>query len=1545
MRSILLLSAACLFPLFCFGAEPDAENVVFNEIFYNPGQGPVDDPDNEGLEYVELYNRGDTAVDLSSWYFSSGIQYTFPEGTVIPADGYLVIAKDPTRIQTENGIEGVLGPFSLRLDDGGEELTLKLPPATGEDEGLTIENVRYDDEPPWPVMADGEGFSLERINPFWSNDRPGNWEAAGAAGWFQVSFTGSASSSRIYIYMNGAGEALVDDVQIRPAGGGADAVPNGGFEDGLSPWERTGNHSASYVESGAGYGETAALHLVASGAGGSSSNSVNCYTDPDLVLDDPYVITARVKFLSGTPGLTMRLSQSGIVGTAVPPRTTPGAKNTAWSLDAPPGIENPKVVGYPGDPSNPDDPGIDGDPDHRMFIFHDPPMPDSSDRVWFQVFVRDDHDDIAEVLLHYDDGAGGQSRALSDDGAQNDGYAGDGVYGGSLAPRSIWTIVKYWFTATDGSGNTRRFPRLGQFTSSSGYLVHPAGESSEVPVHYIFLDEQHLEDLNADIQSDTMYPASVVYNGEFWHNASVRYRGHTARIFEKHHWKVKFVKDHRFSGYPESLLDVADRVSSNRGGLGDRLRTINLNSSWGDKSYIREYLAFEQFRLAGLTVVPGAEGEEDAVYPGVGNYVTWVTMYLNGEYYGLYTYVEQSNEDFLQRNGFDDHGALYKGYGGAQGGTGGFVQKTGPTPEALTELASYVNSMNSLSGQQMADYINEHMDVDNFIAYLVANSVVHNADQCGKNYYVYQDYYGADGLWYMFPWDMDLTMGRNFECCPPCGGIWNDHIRWDNWNHPLIMCTQQYPKCDGPWNGIINGFLARTDFFVEHFYDEIDEQLDQWYREEDLFAEIELLREKLRAEAARDLARWPASTYPSYGSRDFDHHVDELKRFVQNRIETIRQALSEAAAPPIENLTCSYREATEDALLQWIIPKGSYEEIRLYRDGALLEVLSGDMVETTAPVPQGADHVIFRVASVWDGTERDGASCLVVTGGGDWIQMINENFSPAPHDSWQLNGSASFVDNQLQTTPAQNNMGGTAFFNTKVPSESFRAFFDLSIGGSPAGADGMTFLWIRNSSPVDAIGLLGHHMAFWGGNISGYAVEFDTWFNDGMDPNDNHVALDDSRTGGMQSLAAEPVGVNFEGTGTFHVEVLCEEGFVTVALENPSQGMARQVVISTQIDSYIAGQAYFGFSGATGGANADHRIDNFVLEIPGSGGDAPVPDFTASPRTGEAPLTVGFTNQTSGDVDGFRWYFGDGQQSIMESPVHTYTSAGSYTVRLEAAGPGGTATEQKTDYIVVDEPQGPEADFYAMPTGGEAPLNVQFLAAVTNEELVTSYLWDFGDGGTSDKKNPAHIYRTPGAFTVQLTVTGPLGDDTEEKPEYIEVDPPPVPDVRFSASPLSGEAPLLVFFTNETAGLVDSYLWSFGDGDVSDEEHPEHQYEAPGLYSVTLSATYGDDQTVQFFREDYIEVLAAQVDFIRGDVNNDGGADISDAINILSYLFAQKPLDCVDAADTNDDGQANIADVVYILAYLFAGGPEPPPPFPDPGQDPTADSLECNGPS
>ena len=151
----------------------------------------------------------------------------------------------------------------------------------------------------------------------------------------------------------------------------------------------------------------------------------------------------------------------------------------------------------------------------------------------------------------------------------------------------------------------------------------------------------------------------------------------------------------------------------------------------------------------------------------------------------------------------------------------------------------------------------------------------------------------------------------------------------------------------------------------------------------------------------------------------------------------------------------------------------------------------------------------------------------------------------------------------------------------------------------------------------------------------------------------------------------------------------------------------------------------------------------------------------------------------------------------------------------------------------------PYADFTGTPRVVFAGSSVQF----TNlSQYGNSYVWDFGDStAQSNKLNPAHVYNVLGKHTVTLTAYSKWNYyNTNTKTEYIEVvaqpEQPVVAD--FTGTPLNGNVPMLVTFTNNSTN-ADSYLWNFGDGSTSTLENPTHTYNAVGVYTVSLVAKLG----------------------------------------------------------------------------------------------------------
>ncbi|MBE2266889.1 MAG: PKD domain-containing protein, partial [Anaerolinea sp.] len=230
---------------------------------------------------------------------------------------------------------------------------------------------------------------------------------------------------------------------------------------------------------------------------------------------------------------------------------------------------------------------------------------------------------------------------------------------------------------------------------------------------------------------------------------------------------------------------------------------------------------------------------------------------------------------------------------------------------------------------------------------------------------------------------------------------------------------------------------------------------------------------------------------------------------------------------------------------------------------------------------------------------------------------------------------------------------------------------------------------------------------------------------------------------------------------------------------------------------------------------------------------APVAAFTPDRAGGEAPLTVRFNNQSTGNISRIQWNFGDGTTSTETSPTHTFTTPGIYTVTLEVSGPGGTSNFSWQ--INVRTISAPSAGFSLSTASGRAPLTVQFSDQSVGN--ITSWLWNFGDGTTSTERSPSHTFTNVGTYNVFLTVTGPGGTSIASRQVVVEnpVSPPPI--ALFSAQPNSGTAPLTVQFSNQSTGSISGYTWNFGDGSLSSETNPVHTFTVPGTYTVTLYAS------------------------------------------------------------------------------------------------------------
>lgn len=151
-------------------ADNESKGIVINEINYN-SSAQFDSGD-----WIEIYNNSKQSIDISNWILSDSDEshaFTFPSGTVLEADKYLVVVGDSIVFKTLfPSIKNYVGQMNFGLSGSGEFVTLM------DKDRNVIDSLEYDDQSPWPIEADGLGASLELTDPATDNSLGKNWKAS-----------------------------------------------------------------------------------------------------------------------------------------------------------------------------------------------------------------------------------------------------------------------------------------------------------------------------------------------------------------------------------------------------------------------------------------------------------------------------------------------------------------------------------------------------------------------------------------------------------------------------------------------------------------------------------------------------------------------------------------------------------------------------------------------------------------------------------------------------------------------------------------------------------------------------------------------------------------------------------------------------------------------------------------------------------------------------------------------------------------------------------------------------------------------------------------------------------------------------------------------------------------------------------------------------------------------------------------------------------------------------------------------------------------------
>lgn len=533
-------------------------DIVINEIMYHfradpglAGSPPVERDE----EWVELFNRGTSSIDLSDWSIDGGIDFKFPAGTTIGVGDYLIVAKDAGALAAKYpGIAGViLGDFGGRLNNSRDTVRLE------DTSGNPVDEVSYVEGGKWPGLADGDGSSLELRDTRADNTNPGAWAASDESdksAWETFTYRqngaqtyGSTRWNEMRLGMLRAGEVLVDDISVvrDPDGAAQELMQNGDFEmaAGDSKWRPIGNHRHSAVIAEPGDAGNQVIHIVASGGAGIAHN----HLESTFVGNTPvqagqiYEVSFKARWLRGDNRLNVRAFSAKLAGTfalSMPAQVgTPGAANSA-------------AVGNLG-------PTIAG-------LRHDPIIPAAGAAVTISADIADP-DGLASLVVRTTiNGSPGPSTSLTPAG-------GGGHHEATLPGQPPGTVVQFWIEGEDSAGAVSMAPADGP-ESRALYQVDDGVSTS--------LSAQQLRLVMLPAERDFMFGffnlmsnerlgSTVIVEGIKAHyDTGVRLRGSGAgRVRDGDHYisyNIGFPADDLFRGVHSSIgIDRSGRAPTVRG--------------------------------------------------------------------------------------------------------------------------------------------------------------------------------------------------------------------------------------------------------------------------------------------------------------------------------------------------------------------------------------------------------------------------------------------------------------------------------------------------------------------------------------------------------------------------------------------------------------------------------------------------------------------------------------------------------------------------------------------------------------------------------------------------------------------------------------------------------------------------------------------------------------------------------------------------------------------------------------------------------------------
>ncbi len=726
-------------------------SIVINELMFHPYEN------DDTLEYIELYNRGTEAVDMSGWSFDEGVDFVFPIETTLDAGDYLVVAKNQETIAQKYAVSNVIGNFGGNLENEGEKV--ELVDAIGN----VVDEVRYSGGGRWPIWAAGWGSSLELIDPRQDNSSPSAWAASderSRAVWTRIEYSGqfSGGESEFHFFLMHRGECLIDDISMKR--GGQEYIPNGSFESGTSGWKIEGNHIQSSIYTQEARSGARCLKIVATGRGDTGANRIECDTTTALSSGQTYTISFWVKWQRGVDLIYTRThSQGAPRASRIPmpsPRGTPGKPNTVYLSNLGPVIWD---------------------------VTQKPIVPKSADSVRITAKISDS-DGVTSVTLYYrgDNDANYNSVQMFDDGSHNDRRAGDGLYAGEIPPRGSIDLMRFYIVPQDALSATQRFPAMdGRFCL---YQIENTPPSTKLPIYRILLSREADQQMRSQVRlSNELADCTFVLNNtQIYYNCGVRTRGSgwTRGTHPSNQYRIEFNADQPLRGVQEEMnldWDNADGTKQHDWTVHHLLRKLGgVPTSYHKYVHVRFNANFTALSVE-VQKVDGAYARHYWPDDAQGNLFEvddrfeWTDSWNHGNWDAYMRWLGADKEKYRWN----------------------FELRTNEKEDDYSGLLDFISFMDPArtNNTTFDDQALGVLDVSEWLKVLCVRFLVDDWDTYGynrgKNAYFYKPLHRGDGTpqdpprdgkWALIPWDSDLTF--NNASAPIVSGQFTDIQRMIN---------------------------------------------------------------------------------------------------------------------------------------------------------------------------------------------------------------------------------------------------------------------------------------------------------------------------------------------------------------------------------------------------------------------------------------------------------------------------------------------------------------------------------------------------------------------------------------------------------------------------------------------------------------------------------------------------------------------------------------------------------------------------------------------